>query len=93
MQIFGTSGIRFKVDYDLLMLAFKCGICTGNHNRRVVVARDSRTSSPALMSALSAGLNASGASYWDAGLLPTPALAYAARNFDLGVMITASHNP
>jgi phosphoglucosamine mutase len=93
MKIFGTSGIRLKADRSLLELAFKCGLFVGGTHRRVVIAGDSRTSSPAVKSALVAGLCGSGANSLDVGMAPTPVLAYTAREFDAGIMITASHNP
>jgi len=93
MKIFGTSGIRLKADRSLLELAFKCGLFVGGTHRRVVIAGDSRTSSPAVKSALVAGLCGSGANSLDIGMVPTPVLAYTAREFDAGIMITASHNP
>jgi phosphoglucosamine mutase len=93
MKIFGTSGIRLKADRSLLELAFKCGLFVGGRHRRVVIASDSRTSSPAIKSALIAGLSGSGANSLDIGMMPTPVLAYTTREFDVGVMTTASHNP
>ncbi|WP_058366676.1 phosphomannomutase [Haloparvum sedimenti] len=58
----------------------------------VVVGRDGRVTGPALAAAAEAGLSAAGAKVLRAGVLPTPALAYAARDRH-GVMLTASHNP
>ncbi|MGE0192559.1 MAG: phosphoglucosamine mutase [Planctomycetota bacterium] len=62
---------------------------------RVLFGRDPRPSGPALLSGLATGLAAEGVMLEDAGLLPTPALAFAlARNeHDLGLMLSASHNP
>jgi phosphomannomutase len=61
---------------------------------RIVVARDMRTTSPALANAFAAGANAAGADVIDAGLGSTDYLYYASGSLDLpGVMITASHNP
>ncbi len=63
---------------------------------RVVVGRDARLSSPALYGALIGGLKEAGARVGGLGLCPTELVYYAAgarREWELGVMITASHNP
>ncbi len=62
---------------------------------RVVFGRDPRASGPTLRDGLARGLAAEGASLEDAGVLPTPALAFAVARggHDLGLMISASHNP
>jgi phosphoglucosamine mutase len=60
-----------------------------------VIARDPRISGDFLSGAVSAGLASSGVDVYDAGVVPTPALAFLVGDFkaDLGVMISASHNP
>ena len=93
MYLFGTSGIRRIVDKRLIELAFKVGLAVGEIYDSVVVGSDTRTSSSALKHALISGVLFSGSSCHDTGVLPTPTLALAARNFRAGVMITASHNP
>jgi phosphoglucosamine mutase len=93
MKLFGTSGIRGIANEDLIQLALKVGLAVGKDYRRAVVATDTRTSSPAMKHALISGLLAAGASSYDAGVIPTPTLALAARELDAGVIITASHNP
>lgn len=93
MRLFGTSGIRAVVDSWLIQLALKVGLATGRLYGSIVVGCDTRTSSSALKQAVIAGLLAAGAKSHDAGVLPTPTLALAAREFDAAVMITASHNP
>ncbi len=93
MRLFGTSGIRAVVDSWLIGLALRLGLAAGKLNDRVVVGSDTRTSSSAMKHALMAGLLASGADSYDAGVVPTPTLALAAKDFDAGIMITASHNP
>jgi len=67
----------------------------GQGDRKVVIGGDIRESSPALLSRLSAGLQASGMKVIEAGIVSTPLLAYAVRHAEAaaGVMVTASHNP
>ncbi len=93
MALFGTSGIRRIADHDLLEIALKTGLAVGKIHKKVVVGRDTRTSGEAVKYAFISGLLAAGADSYDAGVLPTPTLALAARKFDAGAMITASHNP
>jgi phosphoglucosamine mutase len=93
MKLFGSSGIRAVFNKDLLNLAFKVGLAVGGQYKSVVVGRDTRTSSDAMKHAVIAGLLVAGARCRDAGITPTPTLAYVIREFDVGVMITASHNP
>jgi len=93
MRLFGTSGIRRVVAGDLIQLALKVGLAVGKRYPSVVVASDTRTSSSALKHALISGVLGGGAGCCDGGVMPTPTLAFAARNFGAGVMITASHNP
>ena len=93
MQLFGTSGIRRIVDEDLLRLALKVGLAVGKVYGNVAVGTDPRTSSDALKHAVISGLLAAGAKCGDVGMVPAPTLAWACREFDAGVMITASHNP
>jgi len=93
MQLFGSSGIRRVFDKNLIQLALKVGLAVGRVYSDVIVGSDTRNSSPALKHALISGLVASGSRYYDAGIVPTPTLALAAREFDAGAMITASHNP
>lgn len=63
--------------------------------RRVVIARDGRLSGPALIKALSEGLQASGCEVIDVGCVPTPVLYYASHHLGggAGIMLTGSHNP
>ncbi|MBM3156118.1 MAG: phosphoglucosamine mutase [Chloroflexi bacterium] len=93
MGLFGSSGIRQVVTADLLQLMFEVGLAAGGSCRSAVIGCDTRTSSEAVKYSFISGLLAAGASASDAGALPTPTLAYAARDFDAGAMITASHNP
>ncbi|MFA5317136.1 MAG: phosphoglucosamine mutase, partial [Dehalococcoidales bacterium] len=93
MKLFGSSGIRIPFDRNLLSIALKVGLALGSRYESIVVGRDSRTSSAALKNTLTGGILAAGAGYADAGLVSTPTLALAARNFAAGAMITASHNP
>ncbi|MFC6614545.1 phosphomannomutase [Halopenitus salinus] len=58
----------------------------------IVIARDGRVTGPALADAAAAGASSAGAEVRRAGVLPTPALAYAARD-RYGIAFTASHNP
>jgi phosphoglucosamine mutase len=93
MQLFGTSGIRNVADSSLIQLALKVGLSVGKAYSSVVVGSDTRTSSDAMKHAVISGLLAAGSRSYDAGVIPTPTLAFAAREFEAGVMITASHNP
>ena len=93
MGLFGSSGIRAVFDKDLLALAFRAGVAVGAQYKNVVTGRDTRTSGDAMKHGVIAGLLAAGARCQDAGVIPTPTLAYVTREFDAGVMITASHNP
>ncbi len=93
MQLFGTSGMRGVADKSLVELALKAGLAVGNVYGNVVVGCDTRTSSEAVKHAFISGLLAAGSRCCDAGVIPTPTLALAAREFQAGAMITASHNP
>ncbi len=93
MQLFGTSGIRRVADRSLVELALKVGLAVGKVYVNVVVGCDTRTSSDAVKHAFVSGLLTAGSRCCDAGVIPTPTLALAAREFRAGAMITASHNP
>ena len=93
MSIFGSSGVRGIPDRRFLQLALDIGLAMGEDYRSVIVGYDTRTSGDAVRSAFISGLLSAGSRVYDAGVLPTPVLAYAAREFDAGAMVTASHNP
>ncbi|MEK7353968.1 MAG: phosphoglucosamine mutase [Chloroflexota bacterium] len=93
MNLFGTSGIRRLADASLVELALKVGLAVGKLYDNVVLGCDTRTSSDAIKHAFISGVLAAGARSSDAGVIPTPTLALAAREFQAGAMITASHNP
>jgi len=110
-RLFGTDGVRGKANAALtvelaLGLAQAAAVVLGKgrvaDGRRAsgrrpvaVIGRDPRISGEFLGSAVSAGLASSGVDVYDAGVVPTPALAFLVGDFkaDLGVMISASHNP
>jgi phosphoglucosamine mutase len=93
MKLFGSSGIRRIADRNLIELALKTGLAVGEIYDDVVVGSDTRTSGDAVKHAFISGLLAGGSRVDDAGIIPTPTLALAARDFNAGAMITASHNP
>ena len=95
-RLFGTNGVRGVIGSDMTpTLALSIGLALGSMRKgSIAVGRDTRTSGPALGSALKAGLLATGCDVTDCGILPTPALQYLVQeHFDAGAMITASHNP
>ena len=101
-RLFGTDGVRGIVGEELdANLAFSLGVraaevlATEKGTLSVLVGEDTRKSSPTLAAAISDGLAAGGARVYRLGVLPTPAVSYltVARGANLGVVISASHNP
>jgi phosphoglucosamine mutase len=103
-RLFGTDGVRGRANAELtpeLALSVAraaAGVLAdrdGTSRPVAVVGRDPRASGEMLESAVVAGLTSAGADVLRAGVLPTPALAYLTgrTDADLGVMISASHNP
>src|SRR5512137_2162567 len=97
-KLFGSSGVRGVVNHDLPpLLACKVAsaVATYAKAKKVLIARDTRTSGDMIQEALTSGLISTGADVWDAGIVPTPVLAYASKiiGADAGFMLTASHNP
>ena len=80
-------------DKRLVELALKAGLAVGEVYGNVVVGRDTRTSGDTLKHAFISGLLAAGSKCCDIGVVPTPTVALATRQFRAGAMITASHNP
>lgn len=92
--MFGSSGIRGVIGKEMNpRLALKIGEACGQIYKDVAIGNDPRTSSIMIKNAVIAGLLSSGAFVADVGLVSTPTLAYAARKHEIGIMITASHNP
>jgi len=95
-KLFGTNGVRGVAGEDMTpALALSIGMALGTIRQgTIAVGRDTRTSGPALASALKAGLLAAGCDVVDLGILPTPALQFIVRaHFNAGAVVTASHNP
>jgi phosphoglucosamine mutase len=106
VALFGTDGIRGLANVDLTAeLALDVAVAAahilveslGDKNKRphAIVGQDSRASGEFLEAAVVAGLTSAGVDVYRVGVLPTPAIAYlvAQSGADLGVMISASHNP
>jgi phosphoglucosamine mutase len=94
MKLFGSSGIRGITNVDVTpQLALNVAKAAGKGCSGAVIARDPRVAGMMIEEAFAAGLMSVGCDVTRIGMLPTPTLAYAARNYSLGVMITASHNP
>ena len=100
-KYFGTDGVRGVANDTLsLDIAFRIGRYLGNYAKnngrsRIVIGKDTRLSSSMFENILAGGITSSGSNAYLLGYCSTPCLAYAAENddFDLGVMISASHNP
>jgi len=102
-RLFGTDGLRGRVNIwpmtaDVaLRLGLAAGMCYRSAKRRsrVVIGKDTRLSGYVFENALAAGLLAAGMDVFLVGPLPTPAISFLTRNMraDLGVVISASHNP
>jgi phosphoglucosamine mutase len=101
-DLFGTDGVRgLAGQYPLdtagaEQIGRAIGMQFAQPGDRVVIGCDPRESSAQIVADVSAGLNAVGIDVVQAGVLPTPGIAYLTREhneFVAGVMITASHNP
>ena len=94
MKLFGSSGIRGIANKDITPeLALNVGLVLGSRKKTAVIGRDPRVSAPMIEHALIAGMTAAGCAVTGIGLVTTPTLAYVAREYECGVMVTASHNP
>src|SRR5688500_17861765 len=105
-RLFGTDGVRGLANADLTAeLALDLSVAAAHvlgdagafegHRPVAVVGRDPRASGELLGAAVVAGLASAGVDVLDVGVLPTPAVAFLtdALGADLGVMLSASHNP
>ncbi len=95
-RLFGTFGVRRKANHVLTPeFASKLAMAFGSLVKgRVAVGGDTRTSTIMLKHAVKSGLLSSGCDVVDLGILPTPTVQFAVRNYyNGGVIITASHNP
>ena len=102
-KYFGTDGVRGRANAGNMTpdVVMRIGLAAGQlhrrggHRHRVVIGKDTRLSGYMLEQALTAGLLASGMDVFLLGPVPTPAVAMLTRSMraDLGVMISASHNP
>ena len=102
-KFFGTDGIRGETNKGAMTatMAMRVAQAAGNyfnrgdHRHRVVIGKDTRLSGYMIESALVAGFTSVGVDVIMTGPLPTPAVALLTREMraDLGVMISASHNP
>jgi phosphoglucosamine mutase len=101
-KYFGTDGIRGRANGVITPeLALKVGQAAGlvfqrgDYRHRVVIGKDTRLSGYMIESALQAGFTSVGMDVLLLGPMPTPAVAMLTRSMraDLGVMISASHNP
>ncbi|SDZ10484.1 phosphoglucosamine mutase [Jannaschia faecimaris] len=106
MALFGTDGVRGRANAGNMTaeMALRLGAAAGRYFRRegsgsaahrVVIGKDTRQSGYMLENALTAGLTSTGMNVLLLGPVPTPAVGLLARSMraDLGVMISASHNP
>jgi phosphoglucosamine mutase len=104
-RLFGTDGVRGLANGELLTpeLALSVAVAAArvlvetdsSHRPLAIVGRDPRASGEMLEAAVVAGLTSAGANVVRVGVLPTPAVAYLVgqTGADLGVMLSASHNP
>ncbi|MGL4542674.1 MAG: phosphoglucosamine mutase, partial [Polymorphobacter sp.] len=102
-KYFGTDGIRGLTNVSPMTpeIAMRVGqaaglkFLRGAHKHRVVIGKDTRLSGYMMESALTAGFTSVGMDVVQLGPMPTPAVAMLTRSMraDLGVMISASHNP
>ena len=102
-KYFGTDGVRGTANSGNMTaeMVLRIGMAAGSlykrgsHRHRVVIGKDTRLSGYMIEQALTAGLLASGMDVFLFGPVPTPAVAMLTRSMraDLGVMISASHNP
>jgi phosphoglucosamine mutase len=102
-KYFGTDGVRGRANAGSMTpdVVMRIGMAAGQlhrrggHRHRVVIGKDTRLSGYMIEQALTAGLLASGMDVFLLGPVPTPAVAMLTRSMraDLGVMISASHNP
>jgi phosphoglucosamine mutase len=103
-SLFGTDGVRGRANtYPMTAeMALKLGAAAGRYFRRdganvhrVVIGKDTRLSGYMFETALTAGLTSTGMNVLLLGPVPTPAVGYLTRSMraDLGIMISASHNP
>src|SRR4051794_26531401 len=104
MALFGTDGVRGLANGDLTPeLALQVAAAAArvlvahdaSHRPVAVVGRDPRASGEMLEAAVVAGLTSAGADVLPVGVLPTPAVAFLTASYgaDLGVVLSASHNP
>ncbi len=101
-KYFGTDGVRGRANKVITPeLALKVGQAAGlafnrgDHRHRVVIGKDTRLSGYMIEAALQTGFTSVGIDVLQLGPIPTPAVAMLTRSMraDLGVMISASHNP
>ncbi|WP_404711701.1 phosphoglucosamine mutase [Sphingomonas sp. MMS24-J13] len=102
-KYFGTDGIRGRTNEGAMTaeIAMRVGQAAGahffrgSHRHRVLIGKDTRLSGYMMESALTAGFTSVGMDVLQVGPMPTPAVAMLTRSMraDLGVMISASHNP